>query len=387
MTTPASEALRRKSKIIMTTWEERAREEIASAYGASSLSLRNALPGHLVQLAAVLDSANEKSAAEIAKTTLLKEDIGRAHGKDRANFSLYSIQEVILEYRILRQVVIQALEEDVPLSLIEREIITDLTEQAVNDAAVEFSATLSDMRNQYTAILTHDLRGPITVAKANAELIKRGSDKPGLVKNATFIIESLKRMDSMIQNLLDAGRIRAGEPLLVNLGECDPACVIREVLDEMISVHGDRFVFSSGADILTWWDSDLFRRALENLLTNGVKYGAAQGRIVVSLEQNDSSVKITVHNEGNPIPENEKSTLFQNYRRSKSAERSSEGWGLGLTLVSGVVQAHHGTVEVESSEGKGTSFIMRLPKDCRSNGSAIGIPFKKLMNEESEQCK
>jgi signal transduction histidine kinase len=99
-----------------------------------------------------------------------------------------------------------------------------------------------------------------------------------------------------------------------------------------------------------------------------VKYGESNSPIHVSLHQieNDSKVRITVHNEGNPIPESEIKGLFKMYGRSKSAESGSKkGWGLGLTLVSGVAKSHGGKVSVESAKGKGTSFVMTLPKDCR----------------------
>jgi len=101
-----------------------------------------------------LGSSEEKSTSQISVTTSHQEKVGKEHGRDRANTAGYSMEEVIFEYRILRQVVIQVLEEDAPLSGMEREIITDLTEQAVNDAAAGFSRTLRDLRDEYTATLT-----------------------------------------------------------------------------------------------------------------------------------------------------------------------------------------------------------------------------------------
>ncbi|MBC7691802.1 MAG: HAMP domain-containing histidine kinase [Methylotenera sp.] len=367
MTTPASEVLKSECKTIMERWEKRAREEVASTYGIASLSMRDSLPKHLDQLAKALAKAGKESTTEIANTTLHKEHVGKEHGSDRANTTGYSIEEVIFEYRILRQVIIQTLEEKVSLSAKEREIITDLIEQAVNDAAVEFSSILRDTREQFTATLTHDLRGPISAAQTSAELIRR---QPGssdaCLKNAERIIESMKRMDSMIQNLLDAGRIQAGQGLPVDISYCRPAEIALHVIEEMTEVYGKRFELLGSSNLHTWWSSDLVRRALENLVSNAVKYGDVQACITVTVIDTDRHVKMTVHNEGNVILKDEMATLFQKYRRSKSAETSSiQGWGLGLTLVSGAAQAHGGTIEVESSQKKGTIFTLTLPKDCR----------------------
>jgi len=367
MTTPVSQTLRRNYQIIMKSWEERARKEVASAFGTTSLSLQDALQGHLDQLAVALESSELKTIKEIAITTSHEVGIGQEHGRDRANTAGYSIDEVIFEYRIFRQVIIQILEKEHLLSGVEREIITDLIEQSVNDSAASFSFTLREMSQQYSATLTHDLRGPLTAAMTSAQIIVRQADKPDLcVKNATRVIDNLKRMDSMIQNLLDAGLIRAGQRLSVKLTECDPAALAQEVVDEMITTYGERFVLSSDSEFQTWWSSDLFRRALENLLINAVKYGDSDATITVKLEQVNTSVKIEVHNYGKPIPTNEQAFLFKKYRRLKSAETKLEkSWGLGLTLVLGVAEAHEGSVHVESSETRGTSFVMILPKDCR----------------------
>jgi signal transduction histidine kinase len=101
---------------------------------------------------------------------------------------------------------------------------------------------------------------------------------------------------------------------------------------------------------------------MENLLENAVKYGTPKTPITVSLKRGKTAIKLIVHNQGSPIAENEIPFLFEQYRRSKRAsEGTKTGWGLGLTLVKGVVDAHKGKVRIESVEGKGTSFILEIP--------------------------
>ncbi|MGZ3696432.1 MAG: sensor histidine kinase, partial [Bdellovibrionota bacterium] len=358
--TIASVALRQNIDVIMKRFEERARKEVSSAFGTTSLSLRDALPKHLEQLIAALAAADKKSTEEIAENTVSKEDIGKQHGNDRATSPGYSMEELIMEYRILRQVIIQTLEGLVDLTTTEREIITDLTEQAVNDAAVEFAKVQKKVSEEFTATLSHDLRTPMTAAKMSAQIIFRDPAISEVSrKNAARIINGLGRMDSMIQDLLDSERVKAGQLLHVKFSDCEPAAIAKEVIEQMMVIHGDRFVLSVDGNIQACWNSDLYRRALENLIGNAVKYGDAIAKVTVAIRREKDAVVTIIHNEGKPIPKTEQSTLFERFKRSNSTQKNEKrGWGIGLTLVLGAVQAHGGTVSVESSEGKGTSFIM-----------------------------
>jgi len=110
------------------------------------------------------------------------------------------------------------------------------------------------------------------------------------------------------------------------------------------------------------WGCDGLRRAVENLVGNAVKYGNPETPITILLRRGKTAVEVIVHNQGPLISEKEVPLLFQQYRRSKSAQESTEtGWGLGLTVVKGVADAHKGKVRVESAVGKGTSFILEIP--------------------------
>ena len=88
--------------------------------------------------------------------------------------------------------------------------------------------------------------------------------------------------------------------------------------------------------------------------------------MTIGLIQTDGWVELGVHNEGNAINPEDQKTLFQLYRRPTSAVNGGQmGWGVGLSLVKGIIEAHGGTVRVESSEEKGTTFSLRLPRDSR----------------------
>lgn len=100
---------------------------------------------------------------------------------------------------------------------------------------------------------------------------------------------------------------------------------------------------------------------IENLAINAVKYGTPRTLITLTLEETETQISFTIHNEGNPIAADAQSILFQQFRRTTSAEDQT-GWGLGLFLAKSIIEAHQGTILVESAEDKGTSFIVKLPK-------------------------
>jgi signal transduction histidine kinase len=147
-----------------------------------------------------------------------------------------------------------------------RDIVLDSIEQAVNDAVVEFTEVLADIQQKFFDTLTHDLRTPVAVARMNAQItLKRGDLAGPAIAAQTNILVSLNWLDSMIQNLLDGSRIRAGERLCLQFTNGDLAVVIRDVVNELRMVHGTRIVAVSEGELKGNWGADGLRRAVENL--------------------------------------------------------------------------------------------------------------------------
>jgi signal transduction histidine kinase len=213
------------------------------------------------------------------------------------------------------------------------------------------------LRERFVSTLAHDLRTPLTAVRMSSQLLLRNADDPArLQKLAGRIADNIDRADEMIRDLLDANRLKAGEKLPLEVGPCCLNEVARQTLEELSSIHGDRFVLQASSTIEGIWSSSGIRRILENLCGNGVKYGAPRRSVTVSLAAEAGQVEIQVHNEGMPIPAVELPHLFEPFRRSTTARASGErGWGLGLTLVKGIAEAHGGTVSVQSSEAQGPS--------------------------------
>ncbi|AUB44931.1 K+-sensing histidine kinase KdpD (plasmid) [Nostoc flagelliforme CCNUN1] len=184
--------------------------------------LQNSLPEYLEQLVDELSTKIERTPARIKTDKLESTRIGKKHGHERAGFADYSMTQLIFEYHILRQVIFEILEEEAALEVRERDIIIDSIEQAVNDAATQFSQTLRDIQELFMVTLTHDLRGPLNVIKMGTHLtLRRFEQGDTHASIAAKMLKAVERLNSMIQNLLDASRLRAGESLKFEFEECN----------------------------------------------------------------------------------------------------------------------------------------------------------------------
>lgn len=364
MSNPASVRLQQNYQRIMQLWEERARDEVAASIHQDSLVLQDSLPQYLDQLADELSTKIERTPARINAEQVKSERIGKQHGRERAGYADYSMTQLIYEYHILRQVIFQVLEEDAPLEMRERDIIINSIEQAVNDAATQFSQTLHDIQELFMVTLTHDLRNPLNVIKMGAQLVLRRFERGDAHFDVTAkMLSAIARLDSMIQNLLDASQLRAGQSLKLNFEDCDLEQLVQEVVEDLNFTYQERFVVVSDSAMMTYCSRKEIRRVIENIATNAVKYGSPDTPITLTLQQTATEISLNIHNEGAPIAPDAQSILFQQFRRTSNG-REQTGWGLGLFLAKSLTEAHQGTIEVESAEGKGTSFIIKLPKEC-----------------------
>ncbi|MBW4418313.1 MAG: HAMP domain-containing histidine kinase [Myxacorys californica WJT36-NPBG1] len=362
MSNQASERLKQNAQRIMQMWEERARDEVGASMHQSSLVLQDSLPLYLGQLADELSNKINRTSARIAADEVESRRIGKLHGHERAGYADYSMNQLIFEYHILRQVIFQVLEEEAPLEVQDRDIIIGSIEQAVNDAATQFSRTLQDIQELLMVTITHDLRNPINVIKMGIQLTLRRLERGDTHADvATKMLSAVDRLDSMIQNLLDASRLRTGQSLKLKFEECDLEKLVQDVVEDLSFAYGKRFVVVSGSGIKSYCSHKEIRRVIENLAINAVKYGAPDTPITLTLQQTSTQVSLTVHNEGDPIALDAQSILFQQFRRTIAAEDQT-GWGLGLFLAKSIIEAHQGTITIESAEGKGTSFVIKLPK-------------------------
>lgn len=222
-----------------------------------------------------------------------------------------------------------------------------------------------ELRQRFVSAMAHDLRNPLAAATMSMQLCVRQPTNPeGVEKLGRKAIDSLQRMEQMIEDLLDAHRISAGQSLPLQREACRLKEFLQSTIEDLITVHGNRFVLRTNLEIQGNWDCKYLRRAVENLCTNAVKYGKEDKPIFIGakLSPDGKIATVSVTNEGEPLSVDEKNKLFSLFSRGKKAEKSGkQGWGLGLTIVRGIVEAHGGSVTVESAAGAGTTFFMHLP--------------------------
>jgi PAS domain S-box-containing protein len=240
---------------------------------------------------------------------------------------------------------------------------TDIEDQKLIVTQLENEKIL---REQFVSMLTHDLRSPLSAAKISAQFMQRTTlNQEKITSLSGRIIESLNRADNMIENLLDANRIKAGERLPLKIEKFDLVELISDSLIDLATIHGDRFRLNSNLPkVEGFWSPEGILRIIENLCTNAVKFGREHSPISVLINQENSHVTICVHNFGIPIPIEEQKKLFDPYQRSNRMDKEAVvGWGLGLTLVKGLAESHGGSVKVDSSEREGTTFSITIPLD------------------------
>ena len=362
----AQQGLRKIADQIFKTWEISVHQEIVSAAVILRPVLLNALPQFLDSLGEAL--SEEKSRGLMEKGS----NIVKKHAEERARESSYSHREIIQELQMLKNVVIDSLEKELKLTRKNYETIQRSFDQAIQEALIEYFLVHAELREQLTATLGHDLRTPLSVAKISAQIMNNHLSKiddVNIKKEFSFlsnkINSSLKRIDKMIQGLLDASVLSFGWELPMRISKCDLYQIVTEVINDLDDGDQKRITFI-GSSTRGYWDNDALRRAIENLIKNAIKYGEKAGIITIEITLNDQEVYLSVHNTGNPIPPEERESIFQPFNRSKSVVKSSHsGWGIGLALVRAVSRSLGGDVSLESDAINGTTFTIQIPSDSR----------------------
>jgi signal transduction histidine kinase/DNA-binding NarL/FixJ family response regulator len=247
-------------------------------------------------------------------------------------------------------------------------LVVDVTKQVLARSAIEHTvAQLTEeraIRERFVLTLAHDLRGPLQVVEmASSLLVHQSLDPELLSKSVERIRRNVALADSMICDLLDANRLQAGDRMPLSVRPGDLQDIVATAATDLVDRHGGRIrVRHSTGPVPGLWDGAAIRRVIENLAGNAIKYGQHGGPITLGLSCTDGTAEITVHNEGEPILAIDHAAIFEPfYRLPSAASGSHTGWGVGLTLVRGIAEAHGGTASVHSDAIDGTTFSVWLP--------------------------
>jgi signal transduction histidine kinase len=231
-----------------------------------------------------------------------------------------------------------------------------------DQTALRDERAASELREQFIAILGHDLRTPLQAVYATGELLERKLTDPALKGVATRIKTNVRRMSSLIDDVLDFARGRLGGGIGVQIAEVkDVHASLKAVVKEFQDAQPDRQIFADVSVTRTVrCDVRRVQQVASNLIGNALTHGAPGSSVTVTAYADDHDLVLEVWNMGEPIPPESIGKIFEPFwRHSTSANR--QGLGLGLHICRQIVRAHGGTLSVTSSKENGTNFIARLP--------------------------
>lgn len=350
---------------VFTEWEQRVRSLIQGADEVSHPVLLDTLPLFYGNIAEALSPGFDRENAASDSSA------ASGHGSERARTTDYEAVEIVYEYQLLRDALLHvAGRHGIRFSDEEAGIIGASFDQAIRDAIEEFTALQRSFRERVAATLTHDMRSPLSVIVSGAELLL-ATDPGNSAKIAQKILDNGLRLEQMIQEQLDAIRQATAQTPPLSLASLDALMLAREVADQMCGTLAAHCTVD-GESVTGWWDERALRRALENLVSNAAKYGDGH-EVRVNVAQTHGRVIISVHNYGNPIPDERRKDIFEYLNRGEQS--GQVGWGIGLPYVQEVAKRHGGTVVLDSSNQAGTTFTIDIPRDGREfNGAGDSRP-------------
>jgi signal transduction histidine kinase len=240
-------------------------------------------------------------------------------------------------------------------------------EEAYADSTAELieQKATGELREQFIAVLGHDLRNPLGSIAVGTQLLLEHGLPEAQRSTVSRIRKSARRIELLVDDLLDFTRGRLGGGITLEQREIpDLEQSLRHVIDELASQYPARTVhFSVDGTGSFVGDRRRVEQLVSNLLGNAMQHGGLNEPVEVALRHTSDAVLLEVKNGGAPIPRDVQSRLFQPFYRV--AGSSQNGLGLGLYIVAEIAKAHGGTASVSSHEGEGTRFTVRLPKARR----------------------
>ncbi len=358
-----SEFIRTHSKAIVDEWEAFARTMLPAAGAMSRAGLRDHA-GEILD-AIVEDLETPQDSAEQSEKSMGRgedhqmEAVGLTHAALRIDDG-FTLGQLVAEYRALRASVLRLFDKAGGTDMRQVTRFNESIDEALAEATDRYMVVMNRTRDQFIAVLGHDLRSPLSAIFMSAGLMTRGGDP---ARMAAQILRSGERMARMVDDLLDLTRTRLGSGIPITPGQMDLDAVCRGVVSETQAIHpGRRLEYQAEGDLRGKWDSGRLGQVLSNLLGNALQHGGPDSPIRVIARPGRGEVLMEVHNEGSPIPPALLANIFEPMvsHARQDEEMRSTSVGLGLHIAREIVLAHGGTITVTSTVD-GTTFSVRLP--------------------------
>ena len=229
-------------------------------------------------------------------------------------------------------------------------------------------ADRADFEQQLIGIVSHDLRNPLSAILLGSSLLMRREGLDARTTQSLVRIQaSAERATRMVNDLLDFTQARLGGGLRMERRPADLHQVTRGVVEEVEITWPTRTLeVRHEGDGQGEWDSDRMAQAVQNLVTNALKYSPEDSPVSITTRGQDAEVILSVTNQGPPIPSDKRMGLFEPMQRAtEELDKAGRSVGLGLYIVKNIVEAHGGQVDVVSTLEEGTRFTVHLPRHGR----------------------
>lgn len=237
-----------------------------------------------------------------------------------------------------------------------------------NAKLYEQTKTALQTRDEFLSIASHELRTPLTALYMQLELLMRNASaaadpakRTRTVELAESSLRQARRISLLVEKLMDLTKIRLGK-LEVRREHCDVTAIVKDVVSQLsndaarsgstIAVHGSQTIVGE-------CDSTRVAQIATNLISNAIKYGNGKA-INVSVSAKARDVIIAVQDNGEGISSEQQARIFERFERANQ-DSGIAGLGLGLYITQQIVEAHHGTISVQSELGKGSLFTVKIP--------------------------
>lgn len=289
--------------------------------------------------------------------------IARAHAFEHHRAGR-ELTDALTEHHRLREAILEiALEGDRAELATSLSALATALDHAITETVARYEAEHDHVRERFMGMLVHDLRDPLTAVTMSASLLADmtlGDRQSQLVGRIT---RGARRIERMIDEVVDFARSRLGEPVSLTPATFDMAEVCTEVILEARAMPAPRDIqLDVAGNVTGTWDRERVRQALVNLIANATQSSQGPIRVRVHESEHRDLVVVAVTNRGPAIPPELLSRVFDPLARAMFDQTRIRGLGLGLYMVDQIVRAHGGSVRADSTAADGTTIVVEWPR-------------------------
>ena len=366
--------IRGERELVLARWRHQV-EQLPGAHQLSVPAVVDHIPDLLDELADALEAHDDQTILEAHL-----DGSPRQHGRQRVHDG-FDITDVVAEYNVLRGCIHDLAESNGvllhgPAFHIINRVLDDAIGLAVKTFANEKAVEMQRRREEHLAFVAHDLRTPLSAISLVATLLESELDgRPS--EDTAMMFQTLRRnvqrLDALVMKVVqEQTNLQTGENVKIECREIDLWPLVESLLHDLQPLAGassTTLVNSVSKDLVVWADAHLLTRVFQNLVSNAIEY-TPRGQVEIKAQKLDDqrAVECCVCDNGRGIPEEMVDRIFD--KLEKDPDKPS-GLGLGLSIVKQFVEAHGGTVEVESERGVGSTFRFTLPLPGSNSSNCV----------------